>query len=61
MSDELVNEWAIKIEKSILGNGEMIKSPVGNGYFESKGKVRAAPIVLEKKLSFCEALRPKRT
>ena len=32
-------------EKFILANGETIKKPVGNAYFEYTGKVRAAPVV----------------
>lgn len=32
-------------EEFILANGEVIKKPVGNAYFEYKGKVRAAPVI----------------
>jgi predicted aspartyl protease len=36
-------------EEFILANGETIKSPVGNAYFEFKGKVRAAPVIFGRK------------
>ena len=36
-------------EELILANGETIKSPVGNAYFEFKGKVRAAPVIFGEK------------
>ena len=32
-------------EEFILANGEIIKRPIGNAYFEYQGKVRAAPVV----------------
>jgi len=32
-----------------LANGEIIKKPVGNAYFEYKGKIRAAPVVFGEK------------
>ncbi len=32
-----------------LANGEVIKKPVGNAYFEYQGKIRAAPIVFGEK------------
>lgn len=32
-------------QEFILANGEIIKKPVGNAYFEYQGKVRAAPVV----------------
>ena len=33
------------VQEFILANGEVIKKPIGNAYFEYKGKVRAAPVV----------------
>lgn len=36
-------------EEFILANGETIKNPVGNAYFEFKGKVRVAPVIFGKK------------
>jgi predicted aspartyl protease len=36
-------------EEFILANGEVIRSPVGNAYFEYKGKLRAAPVVFGEK------------
>jgi clan AA aspartic protease len=35
----------ISFEEFILANGEVIKRPMGNAYFEFQGKVRAAPVV----------------
>jgi len=32
-------------QEFILANGELVKKPIGNAYFEYKGKVRAAPVV----------------
>ncbi|MGA2317269.1 MAG: aspartyl protease family protein [Thermodesulfobacteriota bacterium] len=32
-------------EEFILANGEIIKRPIGNAYFEFQGKVRAVPVV----------------
>lgn len=32
-------------EEFILANGEVIKKPLGNAYFEYDGKIRAAPVV----------------
>jgi predicted aspartyl protease len=32
-------------QEFILANGEIIKRPIGNAYFEYKGKIRAAPVV----------------
>ena len=32
-------------EEFILADGEIIKRPIGNAYFEYQGKVRAAPVV----------------
>lgn len=32
-------------EEFILANGEIIKKPMGNAYFEYKRKTRAAPVV----------------
>jgi clan AA aspartic protease len=29
----------------ILANGEVVKKPIGNAYFEYEGKIRAAPVV----------------
>jgi clan AA aspartic protease len=29
----------------ILANGEIVKRPVGNAYFEYQGKIRAAPVI----------------
>lgn len=36
-------------EEFILANGEIIKKPVGNAYFEYKGKVRAAHVIFGEK------------
>jgi clan AA aspartic protease len=32
-------------EEFILANGEVIKKPIGNAYFEYENKIRAAPVV----------------
>jgi predicted aspartyl protease len=32
-------------QEFILANGEIIKRPIGNAYFEYKGKIRAAPVL----------------
>ncbi len=32
-------------EEFILANGEVVRKPVGNAYFEYGGKIRAAPVV----------------
>ena len=32
-------------QEFILANGEVIKRPVGNAYFEYQGKIRAAPVI----------------
>ena len=32
-------------EEFILANGEVVKKPLGNAYFEYEGKIRAAPVV----------------
>ena len=32
-------------QEFILANGETIKRPVGNAYFEYQGKIRAAPVI----------------
>ncbi len=36
-------------QEFILANGEIIKRPVGNAYFEYQGKIRAAPVVFGEK------------
>jgi predicted aspartyl protease len=36
-------------EEFTLANGEVIKSPVGNAYFEYRGKIQAAPVIFGKK------------
>ncbi len=36
-------------EEFTLANGEIIRSPVGNAYFEYKGKIRAAPVIFGEK------------
>jgi predicted aspartyl protease len=35
----------ISFQEFILANGEIIKRPIGNAYFEYEGKIRAAPVV----------------
>jgi predicted aspartyl protease len=32
-------------EEFILANGEVVRKPVGNAYFEYRDKIRAAPVV----------------
>ena len=32
-------------EEFILANGEVLKKPIGNAYFEYENKIRAAPVV----------------
>ena len=32
-------------QESILADGEIVKKPIGNAYFEYQGKVRAAPVI----------------
>ncbi len=32
-------------QEFILANGEIVRKPVGNAYFEYGGKIRAAPVV----------------
>jgi clan AA aspartic protease len=32
-------------QEFILANGEIVKKPIGNAYFEYQGKIRAAPVV----------------
>ncbi len=32
-------------QEFILANGEIIRRPIGNAYFEYQGKIRAAPVV----------------
>lgn len=32
-------------QEFILANGEVLKKPVGNAYFEYQGKIRAAPVI----------------
>ena len=32
-------------QEFILANGEIIKKPIGNAYFEYQGKIRGAPVV----------------
>jgi predicted aspartyl protease len=36
---------ATSFEEFILANGEKLKMPVGNAFFEYQGKTRAAPVV----------------
>lgn len=36
-------------QEFILANGEIIKKPIGNAYFEYQGKIRAAPVVFGEK------------
>jgi len=36
-------------EEFTLANGEIIRSPIGNAYFEFKGKIRAAPVIFGKR------------
>jgi len=36
-------------EEFTLANGEIIRSPVGNAFFEYKGKIRAAPVIFGEK------------
>lgn len=36
-------------QEFILANGEIIKKPIGNAYFEYQGKVRAVPVVFGEK------------
>ena len=36
-------------QEFILANGEVIKKPIGNAYFEYQGKVRGAPVVFGEK------------
>ena len=32
-------------QEFILANGEIVKRPIGNAYFEYQGKIRAAPVI----------------
>jgi len=32
-------------QEFILANGEVVKKPIGNAYYEYEGKIRAAPVV----------------
>jgi predicted aspartyl protease len=36
---------ATSSQEFILANGEIIKRPIGNAYFEYKGKIRTAPVL----------------
>ena len=48
MPQNILKKLGIKPTSSqefILANGELVKKPIGNAYFEYKGKVRAAPVV----------------
>ena len=53
----VIPEWELKKigieptsqEEFILANGESITKPVGNAYFEYRGKTRAAPVVFGEK------------
>ena len=36
---------ATSFQEFILANGEIIRRPIGNAYFEYQGKIRAAPVV----------------
>lgn len=45
---DILKELGIKptsFQEFILANGEVIKKPVGNAYFEYQKKVRAAPVI----------------
>ncbi len=33
------------IQEFILANGEVVKKPIGNAYFEYDSKIRAAPVI----------------
>jgi predicted aspartyl protease len=49
---EELNRLGIKptsYEDFTLANGEAIRSPVGNAYFEYRGKIRAAPVIFGEK------------
>jgi len=35
----------VSSQEFILGNGEIVKKPIGNAYFQYKGQIRAAPVV----------------
>jgi clan AA aspartic protease len=39
----------ISTQEFILANGEVIKRPIGNAYFEYKGSTRAAPVIFGEK------------
>ncbi len=39
-------------EEFILANGEVVRKPVGNAYFEYKKKTRAAPVIFEEEEVF---------
>lgn len=32
-------------QEFILANGELVKKPIGNAYFEYEGNIRAAPVI----------------
>ena len=45
---EVLKRLGIKptsFQEFILANGEIIKKPIGNAFFEYQGKIRAAPVV----------------
>lgn len=45
---EVLRKLGIKpssFQEFILANGEIIKRPIGNAFFEYQGKIRAAPVV----------------
>lgn len=35
----------VSFQELILANGEVVRRPIGNAYFEYQGNVRAAPVV----------------
>jgi clan AA aspartic protease len=50
--EELLRKLGLKptsYEEFILANGETIKKPIGNAYFEYKGKIRGAPVIFGEK------------
>lgn len=52
LPEESLKSLGIKptsFEEFTLANGEIFKKPVGNTYFEYKGKRRAAPVVFGEK------------
>lgn len=50
--EELLKSLGIKpvaTQEFTLANGEMIKKPIGNAYFQYKNSLRAAPVVFGEK------------